>query len=47
MGRSEAKAIMPNPSVSGLRPRMTVARPTPSAVTSGTVMVEVVTPPES
>ena len=28
-------------------PEMLLARPTPSAVTSGTVMVDVVTPPES
>ena len=47
MGVSEAKAMRPKPSVRGLRPWMLVARPTPSAVTRGTVMVEVVTPPES
>ena len=42
-----AKAIRPKPSIMGLRPRMDVASPTPSAVTSGTVIVLVVTPPES
>ena len=42
-----AKAISPNPSTIGLRPRMEVANPTPKAVTRGTVMVLVVTPPES
>ena len=39
-----AKAISPKPSIIGLRPLMAWARPTPSAVTSGTVIVEVVTP---
>ena len=47
MGVSEAKAIRPKPSVMGLRPLILSASPTPSAVTSGTVTVEVVTPPES
>ena len=42
-----AKAISPKPSIIGLRPLMAWARPTPSAVTSGTVIVEVVTPPLS
>ena len=47
MGVSEAKAIRPKPSTIGLRPLIELANPTPSAVTRGTVMVEVVTPPES
>ena len=47
IGVREARAISPKPSIIGLRPRMEEARPTPNAVTSGTVMVEVVTPPES
>ena len=47
IGMRLAKAIRPKPSSNGLRPRITVASPTPSAVTRGTVMVEVVTPPES
>ena len=42
IGVNEAKAIRPNPSIIGLRPLMLVARPTPRAVTSGTVTVEVV-----
>ncbi len=47
IGVSDAKAISPKPSSRGLRPWIDDARPMPSAVTSGTVMVEVVTPPES
>jgi len=47
IGVNDARAIMPKPSTSGLRPRIEVARPTPRAVTSGTVTVDVVTPPES
>ena len=47
MGASAAKAMRPNPSTMGLRPLMVLARPTPSAVTKGTVTVEVVTPPVS
>lgn len=47
IGVSEAKAIKPKPSIIGLRPLILEAKPTPSAVTRGTVMVEVVTPPES
>ena len=47
MGVRLAKAISPKPSSIGLRPRMLEARPTPSAVISGTVIVLVVTPPES
>ena len=42
-----AKAIRPKPSIIGLRPLMALASPTPRAVTSGTVIVEVVTPPLS
>ena len=47
MGNNEAKAIKPKPSTIGLRPLIDDASPIPSAVTSGTVIVEVVTPPES
>ena len=47
MGVSEANAIRPKPSISGSRPRILLARPMPRAATSGTVTVEVVTPPES
>ena len=47
MGVRLASAISPKPSIIGLRPLIICARPTPSAVTSGTVIVEVVTPPES
>ena len=36
MGKSDAKAIKPKPSVKGLLPSMTVAKPTPRAVTRGT-----------
>ena len=43
MGVSEAKAMSPNPSIMGFRPRIEEASPTPRAVTSGTVMVDVVT----
>jgi hypothetical protein len=39
--------IIPKPSVIGFLPRIELAKPTPNAVTSGTVMVLVVTPPES
>ena len=47
MGVREANAIRPKPSVIGLRSRSDDAIPTPSAATSGTVTVDVVTPPES
>ena len=47
MGVRLANAISPKPSTIGLRPRIEVASPTPNAVTSGTVIVLVVTPPES
>jgi hypothetical protein len=47
IGNSEANAIKPKPSIIGLRPLMDDASPMPSAVTSGTVMVDDVTPPES
>ena len=47
IGVSDANAIRPNPSVIGFLPRRDDASPTPSAVTSGTVTVDVVTPPES
>ena len=47
MGVRDAKAMRPKPSVNGFLPRMVRASPTPKAVTSGTVTVEVVTPPES
>ena len=38
---------MPKPSITGLRPGISVASPNPNAAIIGTVMVEVVTPPES
>ena len=47
MGNNDAKAIKPKPSIIGFLPLIEEARPTPYAVTSGTVIVEVVTPPES
>ena len=47
MGNRDAKAIRPKPSIMGSRPGVRSARPTPSAVTRGTVTVEVVTPPQS
>jgi hypothetical protein len=47
IGVNEAKAIKPKPSIIGFRPLIAEANPTPSAVTNGTVMVDVVTPPES
>lgn len=47
IGVREARAIMPKPSNSGLRPRILDAKPTPKAVVRGTVIVDVVTPPES
>ena len=47
IGNRLAKAIKPNPSMSGLRPGMVVASPRPKAVSTGTVTVEVGTPPES
>ena len=47
MGKRDAKAIRPKPSTRGLRPLMDEASPTPRAVTRGTVIVDVVTPPVS
>ena len=47
IGVSDAKAISPKPSSIGFRFLSELASPTPSAVTSGTVTVDVVTPPES
>ncbi len=47
MGNTLANAISPNPSIKGLRPGTAAARPRPSAATTGTVTVDVVTPPES
>jgi len=47
IGNKEAKAMSPKPSISGSRPGILVASPSPSAATSGTVTVEVVTPPLS
>ncbi len=47
MGVKDANAIRPNPSIIGFRSRSDEAIPTPSAATSGTVTVDVVTPPES
>jgi len=47
IGLRLARAIKPKPSNIGFLPRIEVASPTPKAVTKGTVMVEVVIPPES
>lgn len=47
IGKREANATRPNPSVKGVLPSKTLERPTPNAATKGTVMVEVVTPPAS
>ena len=47
IGVNDAKAINPKPSSKGLRPLILDAKPTPKAVVNGTVIVEVVTPPES
>jgi len=47
MGMMLAKAISPNPSISGLRSLRLPDRPMPSAAIRGTVTVEVVMPPES
>ena len=47
IGLRLARAIKPKPSSIGFLPRIEVANPTPKAVTKGTVMVEVVIPPES
>ena len=47
MGKALAKAIRPNPSISGLRPETEAASPRPSAARTGTVTVDVVTPPLS
>jgi hypothetical protein len=42
IGNKEANAIIPKPSTIGLRPRIEEARPTPRAVTSGTVSARLV-----
>ena len=47
MGNNEAKAISPNPSITGFLPFIFEASPIPRAATKGTVTVEVVTPPKS
>lgn len=47
IGKTLAKAISPNPSMRGLRPGMLAASPRPKAATTGTVTVDVVTPPLS
>lgn len=47
IGVKLAKAISPKPSTIGLLPLIHVARPTPRAATKGTVIVDVVMPPES
>ena len=47
IGNTLAKAINPKPSSSGLRPGIELANPRPRAATTGTVTVEVVTPPVS
>ena len=43
IGNKQANAISPKPPISGLCPRTVEARPSPSAVTNGTVTVDVVT----
>ena len=43
IGSNDANAINPKPSTIGLRPLIEDANPIPSAVTSGTVIVDVVT----
>ena len=47
IGVNDANAIKPKPSTMGLRPLILEANPTPKAVTSGTVIVEVVTPEQN
>lgn len=47
IGKTLANAINPNPSINALLPGMLLANPNPSAATTGTVTVEVVTPPLS
>ena len=47
IGKRLARAISPKPSISSLLPGTVEARPRPSALTRGTVTVDVVTPPES
>ena len=47
IGNRLAKAISPNPSISGFLPSIVLARPSPKAATKGTVTLEVVTPPLS
>ena len=47
IGTTEAIAIRPNPSTRGFLPLIELARPTPIATIRGTVIADVVTPPES
>jgi hypothetical protein len=47
IGKRLAKAINPKPSRAGSRPGTVSDSPRPRAATSGTVTVDVVTPPES
>src|SRR5690606_34856375 len=47
IGIAITSAMVPKPSLIALRPASDDASPMPSAVTSGTVMTDVVTPPES
>ncbi len=47
IGVKLAKAIRPKPSTMGFLPLIQLASPTPRAATNGTVIVDVVTPPES
>lgn len=47
IGVSEASAMIPKPSIAGLRHGIVLASPIPSAARSGTVIVEVVTHPRS
>ena len=47
IGKRDANAINPKPSIKGERPGTLEASPIPNAAINGTVTVEVVTPPES
>jgi len=47
IGNRLANAMSPNPSTAGFLPGTALDSPNPSAATSGTVTVDVVTPPES
>jgi hypothetical protein len=47
IGKRDANAINPKPSIKGERPGTLEASPIPNAAINRTVTVEVVTPPES